>query len=175
MGSLGPNFLNDGVLNKDFLQTGLLGILAQNYRGDLEQDFIPRHEKEKNYRFYQHPQADFISQESAWSYFSPGMSSNLDTMTKAQDPLDPAPFDARINLFLAERRVSPATLKQILKFQEKQYDWVTPDPQLQYLDLSMFGYHSFEDWFGPRITRLAAQFIINAAKTAEKKGYKSFK
>lgn len=171
-GSWGPNFLNNGVLNKDFLQTGLAGILAQQYREELNQDYTSRHDKERKFRFYQHPQADFISLEAAWSYFAPGMKNNIDTLVRAEEPLDQAAFDARVNLFVAERRISPSTVKQILRFQEKQYNWVTPDPQLQYLDLSLFGYHTFEDWFGPRFTRLVAEFIINAAKVAEKKGYR---
>lgn len=35
-----------------------------------------------------------------------------------------------------------------------------------------FGYHTLEDWFGPRYVRLVAQFILNSAKVAEQKGYK---
>lgn len=171
-GNWGANFLNDGVLYKDFLQTGLAAILVQQYRGEINQDFVLRHEKEVRYRFYQHPQADFINLDTAWSYFAPGNRNNVETLVRAADPLDPAPFDARVNLFIAERRLPQRTLKQILRFQEKQYNWVTPDPQLQYLDLSMFGYHTFDDWFGPRLTSLIAEFIINSAKVAEQKGYR---
>lgn len=171
-GSWGPNFLNNGVLNKDFLQTGLASILAEQYRDDISQDYVARHEKEKKFHFYQHPQADFINLDAAWAYFAPAMRNNIDTLVKSAEPLDPAAFDARVNLFVAERRIPPSTVKQILRFQEKQYNWITPDPQLQYIDLSLFGYHTFEDWFGPRFTRLLAEFIINSAKVAHNKGYR---
>jgi hypothetical protein len=39
------------------------------------------------------------------------------------------------------------------------------------MDLSLFGYHTLDDWFGPSFIRLAAEFIINSAKTAERQGY----
>lgn len=171
-GSWGPNFLNDGVLHKNFLQTGLATQLAEAYKADLEQDYIPRFEREKKFQFYQHPQADFISLDAAWSYFSPSTRGNLEILLKGSDPLDPGVFEARVQLFLAERKIPPSSLRQILRFQEKQYNWVTPDPRLQTIDLSMFGYHTFEDWFGPRFTYLTAEFIMNAAKVAEKKGYR---
>ncbi len=171
-GEWGPNFFNNGVISKDFLQTGLASILVQAYKNELAEDYIPRHKKEKSFQFYRHPQADFITLESAWSYFSPGMKNNVDTLVLAKDPLDASAFDARVNLFLAGRRVPASTLKQILRFQENQHSWITPDPQLQYLDLSLFGYHTVDDWFGPRFTRLVAEFIINASKVAEKRGYR---
>ncbi len=171
-GIWGPNFLNNGVLTKDFLQTGLVSILAQQYRGDLTPDYYSRREREKRYRPYAHPQADFINVDTAWSYFAPAMRTNLEAVVEAQDGLDPAPFDARVNLFVAERKFPQKMLKQVLRFQERQYNWVTPDPQLDYGDLSLFGYHTFEDWFGPRLTNLVAEFIINASKIAEKKGYR---
>jgi hypothetical protein len=38
-------------------------------------------------------------------------------------------------------------------------------------DLSLFRYHTVDDWFGARFTHLAAQFVFNAAAIAEQKGY----
>ena len=63
------------------------------------------------------------------------------------------------------------TLRYVLRYQEKQYNWLQPDEKLNQIDLSLFGYHTIEDWFGPHFTRLVSEFIINAAILAEKQGY----
>jgi len=62
-------------------------------------------------------------------------------------------------------------LRQVIRYQEKQYANLSPDRQLERIDLSLFNYHTLEDWFGPRFTRLVAEFIINASIIAEQKGY----
>jgi len=36
----------------------------------------------------------------------------------------------------------------------------------------LFGYHTAEDWFGPRFVKLVSEFVINSAKIAEQRGYK---
>ena len=43
---------------------------------------------------------------------------------------------------------------------------------MERLDLALFGYHSTEDWFGTKFVHLVSQFVINASKIAEKKGYR---
>lgn len=170
-GAWGPNFLNDGVVAKDFIQTNLGVILASQYAADLRPDFTTRIEKEKRYSLYVHPQAPFVGVESAWSYFSPAMSSYFHQMRGAQDPLDPAAFQARAGLFLMEKQFPQQLLRQVLHYQEKQNNWIKPDPNIDRTDLSLFGYHTAEDWFGPRFIRLAAEFVMNAAIIAEQKGY----
>src|ERR1700722_11523304 len=66
-GFWGPNFLNDGVIRKNFLETGLGVELALAYGEDLQDDIHKRSAKEKNYRLYSHPQAPFLSVENVWS------------------------------------------------------------------------------------------------------------
>ena len=170
-GIWGPNFLNDGVISKDFMQTGLGGILASQYAGDISVDFAARQEKEKRYSLYVHPQVPSIGVESAWNYFSPAMSTYFYQMRTAKDPVNPSAFQARTALFLLEKQFPQQLMRQVLRYQEKQTSWVKSDPNLDRLDLSLFGYHTAEDWFGPRFIRLAAEFIMNAAIIAEQKGY----
>ncbi|MEI8365844.1 MAG: SurA N-terminal domain-containing protein [Parachlamydiaceae bacterium] len=170
-GAWGPNFLNDGVVVKDFILTNLGVILATQYASDLRPDFTSRVEKEKRFSLYTHPQAPFVGVESAWNYFSPAMASYFHQMRGATDPLDPAALQARAGLFLMEKQFPQQLLRQVLHYQEKQSNWVKPDPNLDRMDLSLFGYHTAEDWFGPRFMRLTAEFIMNAAIIAEQKGY----
>ncbi len=171
-GVWGPNFLNDGVLRKDFLESGLGLILAMNYRDELLRDLKPRSEKEKHFTLYSNPQANFINVETAWAYFAPDMKYNYELLRSIDNPVDAEALAARISLFLEEKQFSAPLLRQVLRYQEKQYPWLPSDSDLDYYDLSLFGYHTLEDWFGPRFLRLVAQFIINSAKVAEQKGYK---
>lgn len=171
-GVWGPNFLNDGVIRVDFLETGLGQELALAYQDDLQDDINKRLIKEKKYTLYSHPQAPFLGVQSVWNYFAPQMMSSFTALQATQNGLDPAAFNNRINLYLAERQLPASTLRYILRYQEKQYaDWLKPDDRLNQMDLSLFGHHTLEDWFGPYFTRLVSEFIINAAILAENQGY----
>jgi len=170
-GAWGPNFLNDGVIKNDFLSTGLAVELSNTYVNELKPDLIARTDKERRFSLYTNPQAPFIGVESAWKTFAPEMLSYYHALRIIQDPTSQDALQARIGLFLMERQFPSALLRQILRYQEKQFSWLAPDRNLEYLDLSLFGYHTVEDWFGSRFVRVIAQFIMNAAEVAEQKGY----
>ncbi|MBA3603535.1 MAG: hypothetical protein H0W50_07840 [Parachlamydiaceae bacterium] len=167
-----PNFLNDGAIKTDLLQGGVAEILATQFASDLAPDYQARQELEKRYSLYTHPQAKFVSTEQAWSYYAPSMLTNFQTLQRSEKPLDPAAFSARIRLYLGEKNFPAHSLAQVLQNQERQYSWLTPDQALSQTDLSLFGYHTIEDWFGPRFMRIAAEFYINSAKIAEQRGYR---
>lgn len=171
-GVWGPNFLNDGVINKDFLETGLAQILASQYSDEVNQDLQNRLEKEKRFTSYRHPQASFLTADNVWNYLAPDIKTNLDVIRVSHKAVNPDVFEARTRLYLAEKKFPAPLLKQVLRYQEKQYSWLKPDEGLDHTDLSLFGYHTIEDWFGPRFVRIIAEFIINSAKIAEQKGYK---
>ncbi|MBA3721842.1 MAG: hypothetical protein H0W88_05520 [Parachlamydiaceae bacterium] len=167
----GLNFLNDGVIRKDFLDTGLALELASFYRSEIQDDLQKRLAKEKKYKPYTHPQARFISTENTWNYFVPEMTSYFGSLKNAENATDADALTARTKLYLAEKQLPANTLRQVLRYQEKQYNWLTPDPDLDRTDLSLFGYHTLEDWYGPRFVRIISQFIINTSMIAESKGY----
>ncbi|MBA2727335.1 MAG: hypothetical protein H0U49_04080 [Parachlamydiaceae bacterium] len=170
-GYWGPNFLNDGVIKKNFLQTGLAEVIAKQFPDDIAIDLKTRLVNEKRYELYAHPNASFVSTESVWAYAAPGLIASYDFLRNSSNPVDLATFNARVKLYLGEKRLPASYLRQYLRFQEKQYSWLVPDPNLDRIDLSLFGYHTLDDWFGPSFVRLAAEFIINSAKTAELQGY----
>lgn len=170
-GIWGPNFLNDGIIRKDLLTTGVGQLLAKEYIADLENDLNSRHQKEQAYVPYVHPQAGFITADQVWSNYAPAIKSNLEILKAAPSATTPAAINARVNLYLAHSQFPPQFLGQVLAHQEKQFSFVGHDANLDRTDLSVFGYHRLEDWFGPRFVRLAAEFIINGAKIAEEKGY----
>jgi len=170
-GVWGPNFLNDGVIRKDFLETGLGEELAIAYQEDLQEEIRKRLAKEKKTVLYSHPDAPFLSVDSLWSRFAPEMRTHFHALQAAENGLDREAFDHRVKLYLAEKKIPASTLRYLFRFQEKQYGWLKRDERLDQIDLSLFGYHTLEDWFGPRFTRLITAFIINAAILAEKQGY----
>lgn len=170
-GAWGPNFLNNGIIRKDLIESGIGEILAIQYLEDLKPDLESRLQKEKAYVFYTHPHAKFISQESVWSNYAPKINENLKALKNAQFGASASAFNTRVQLFLNEMAFPGNYLRYVMNSQEKQLKSVPHDASLDRLDLSLFGYHTIEDWFGPRFIRLSAQFIINAAKIAEQKGY----
>lgn len=170
-GAWGPNFLNDGAIKKDLLATGLGEILAAQYMNEIAPDLATKFEKEKRYQLYTHPNAKYISVNTAWEFFAPSLKSAYETFLTSKNPSDPEAFASRIRLFLGEKEFPAPMLNQILRYQERQSGAVNPDPNLPHYDLSLFGYHTVDDWFGPRFLRLSAEFIINAAKIAQQKGY----
>lgn len=165
------NALNDGVIYQDILQTGLADVIAQAYIDEIGQDVQSKLEREKRYKAYQHPKAPFISANQIWSYYAPDIAKNLSKLSTLDTASSGDAFKVRTNLFVAERKFPPAYLKQFLRYQESMHKWLTADPNLSNYDLSLFGYHSAQDWFGRRFIELSAQFIINSAKYAESKGY----
>lgn len=170
-GIWGPNFLNDGVLTKDFLDTGLAEILMNSYVPEVASDLETAHAREKHYSLYVHPEGKFISTDSIWQYFAPQMKKDFAFLNSAENVTSPDAIQARINLFLGERQLPAPFLRQLLRYQQSQYTWMKPDPNLENMDLSLYGHHTFEDWFGQRTLCLIAQFIINSSKIAEQKGY----
>ncbi|MBS4167926.1 SurA N-terminal domain-containing protein [Parachlamydia sp. AcF125] len=170
-GMWGPNFLNDGVIKKDFLQTGLAEVLIHHYQKDLKDELQKKLEKEKHFSLYTHPQAKFVGVESVWNYLAPDMKTNFDILRFSDKATDSQSLASRVKLFLGQSQLPPALLSNVLRYQERQYDWISPDLNLERMDLSLFGYHTIEDWFGSRFVHLVAQFIVNAATIAEQKGY----
>ena len=165
------NALNDGALAHDIIDTGLATVIVGSYLEEVGADQQVKLEREKRYKTYQHPRAPFISASQVWNYYAPDIAKNLAKMNAQENAKSMEAFKARVNLFSAERKFPPSYLKQFLRYQETMHKWLSPDANLANYDLALFGYHNAQDWFGRRFIELAAEFIINAARFAESKGY----
>lgn len=170
-GAWGPNFLNDGVVRNDILTSGIGQQLIMHYRNQLKEELQTRLQKEKLYSPYIHPQAKFLSADAAWSYFAPDLKGAYDKMLQLPDGSSSDAVQARIYLFLAEKRFPHYALRHVLRYQEGQYQWITPDPNLDSEDLFLFSHHTLEDWFGRQFVQLSARTVIDGAKMAEQRGY----
>ncbi len=166
------NYLNDGVISKDFLSTGMADILVEKFQEQLVPDWKESLSREQKVRFYVHPAASFISAEAMWGYFAPNIKESIAQLRNSDFESAKHWFDLHKRLYLAEQEFPSLALKQVLHYQERQYRWVQADPNIDRLDLALFGYHSAEDWFGTKFVHLVSQFIINASKLAELKGYR---
>lgn len=165
-----PNFLNDGVIEKDFLASGLGMMLAKRYFDELKADLDVRVKKIHNFRPYVHPRTTHISVESVWTRFSPNMAEHFRTLKAKSDQATTETLALMTQLYLDQAMLPPDTLKQVLMMQQNQQG-IESDPFLSRADLSVFGFKSLEDWFGPRFIPLVAQFILNSAQLAEERGY----
>ncbi len=170
LGRLPVNVLNDGVVQRDFLMTGLGVQLAEHYFDVLKGELQERIEKVRRYRPYVHPQGEFLAAEAVWRQFVPQLSAHRELLSLTLEA-EPKTLGILASLYLDQTMLPPDTLKKILLHQQGQYNWLQPDPRLEKGDFSLFGFHTLEDWFGHKFMGLIAQTIINGAALAQEKGY----
>jgi hypothetical protein len=167
-----PNLLNDGVIRKDLMISGIAEMLVKENFDVLKNGLAEKVQKIKSYRGYEHPEAPFVSAKSVWQRISPD-ACKLWTALQTAETVDPTSFGQIARLYQLQSTLPPEWLRKILMMQEQQHkQWLQPDPQLRQEDLSLFGFHSLFDWFGKNFVDLMAQFIHNAAIVAEEKGYR---
>lgn len=159
------------IMRSDLMETGAFSLLAEKYFGEIEGDFQEKLQKARTATFYSHPQAPFLNAVQVWNRFSPQLVQDLRLVQAGS--VNPKTFSTYAKLYLDQQAFPPELLRTILLYEQQNYSWITPDYQLgdtRYL--SLFGYHSFEEWFGPRFSDILGKFILNTASLAEKKGYK---
>lgn len=159
------------ILRSDLVETGAFSLLAERYFNEIQEDFQERLQKARGASFYSHPQAPFLNALQVWNRFSPQLAGHLKDVQSGD--LSAKTFSAYAHLYLDQQAFPPELLRTILLYEQQNYSWVSPDYQLadaRYL--SLFGYQTFEEWFGSRFSDLLGKFIFNTAAIAEKKGYK---
>lgn len=164
-----PNLLNDSVVEKELISSGMAMMLARRYFEELKPDFEKRLARIKTYRPYVYSQYPAVSAEAVWGRFLPSLNQHLMFLKAKSDQFTVETLGIMFQLYLDQTMLPPDFLKQILVHQLNQMG--LSDPLLVNADLSLFGFHSLEDWFGPRFIELAGQLMINAARFAEDKGY----
>ncbi len=163
------NYLNDGIVSKDILEGGLSPMLFAHFKDHYLEELERRQAKEQNYRPYLHPYIPSLSAATVWGLFAPEIPEKLAAFQQCEDPI--ASFDARVELFLAERNFPPAFLTQVLRYQERDQPRAPADPRLMKDVISLFGYHDLNDWFGENFVQSVAEVVINTAALARQKGY----
>jgi GcvH upstream region-like protein len=165
------NPLNDGVFAHDIIASGVGEVLAARFAKELEGEWIKRWQKEQRFQPYRHPQAPFVSAVQVWSYFAPEMKDRLEQYQKLDNPTITEIYSKKAPLFLAERQFPSAYLRQILLYQQKQFDWLEPDVLLENRQLGLFGYQQASDWFGSAFFEKTCEFIVQTASYAQEQGW----
>ena len=167
------NFLNDGVIRKEILATGIGEALVTAYFDELSEELQERIDKHRRYVPYTHPYAPFISVEGLWRQFAPEKWSRIEAfLAQPQCKATPQVFAELAELYHIEQAVPPHLIRQYLLFQQQNYQGVPNDPGLPRENLGLFRCRSLHDWFGPRFIELTAQWIYQAACLAKMRGYR---
>ena len=165
-----PNLFNKGVIKQEIFAKGLALMVAEAYFDEIQDQLNERLEKQKKFKGYQHPAAPFISAENLYTQFLPELSQLLKKIRSEDFTVSK---ESLKDLFaLHEQTYSFPTeyVRRFLSYQQNQYDWIAKDPELSQGDLSLFKFHSLEDWFGSNFSDLLAQVIYNGALLAKKEG-----
>lgn len=168
----GGNFLNDGVISKDFFLSNWGDVVYNHYKDELKTDLERKRGSEISYTPYHHPEISFISAESAWTVFSPAIKENLLKLKLIPSSETKELFETKVALYLAERRFPGEYLAQLLRYQESEYGAKQSDHKLMRESLDLFGYHDLKDWFGESYVENIAKIILNGASLAKKEGLK---
>ncbi len=159
------------ILRTDLLETGVFSSIAEKYFGEIEGDVQERLQKARTATFYSHPQAPFLNAYEVWNRFCPQLTVHLKEVQTGS--CNAKTFLTYAKLYLDQQAFPPEMLRTILMYEQQNYSWMTPDYQLRDTRyLSLFGYQTFEEWFGSRFSDLLGKFILNIAALAKKKGYK---
>jgi hypothetical protein len=164
-----PNLCNDGLVRTDLLQSGIADLLVHSYFDSVKSEFQARLDMAKYFRPYAHPQIPVLSAEAVWRQFLPGVNRELELL-KGEKEASPETFSHLSKLYQQQSYLTPEHLRRVLYFHHQRLG-VAIDPRLGARDLSLFGFHSLSDWFGPDFTKLVSEFILNAAAAAKQKGF----
>ncbi|MBI5346271.1 MAG: hypothetical protein HZB76_03935 [Chlamydiae bacterium] len=169
-GRMAPNLFNDGVIKKDFIETGIAKVLVEHYYPILQKDLEERFNKVKNYNSFVHVSLLEISAKNVWEKFCPQINQKLEDIKKMETVSLPFMLSL-MDLYMSEKKFPESFLRKILIYQERQYKNVAPDQRL-FESMALFGFNNAQDWFGKNFLDVFSEYIINVANFAESKGYK---
>lgn len=164
------NWLNDGVLEKDFFQTTLGVALAEKVFPSIEKEMQNTLQRAKSFKMYRHPRMETLHAEVIWSQFAPGAIHSANLLVQTQQKVSLQTFHQFVELYKAQKELPLLFCKRMMLYQERQEAKIEPDSELPYADLSLLGLHTAADWFGKKYLKAAAQLIINGAVKAKEMG-----
>lgn len=165
------NLLNDSLVHKEFILSGLGQIIADHYFEKLAPELQIRWKRAKQFIPYTHPYASSISARAVWGQFCPQINALLDELKKAPAEFSKENLSLLFKLYEAQVDLPPQMLYQILYFQQTQNKQIRPDPAFPQTNVALFGFESIEDWFGSPFMEIVAQVILNGAVLAKEEGY----
>ncbi|MGL4348816.1 MAG: hypothetical protein ACRCSV_05130 [Chlamydiales bacterium] len=163
------NFLNDGVIRKDIIESGLANLLLENDFDRIRPDLQDKISQFQKFSSYIHPENPSISLENIYAKFSPEL---FDTLQKFRlnTEISPNVFSQVVSMYQQQQKLQPELIRQFLMYEEKMSK-VKPDPHLINKDLQLFHAYSLDEWFGKKFIELTCQFIHHCALEAKHRGY----
>lgn len=163
-----PHLLNDGVIEKNFLETGLATMLAEQYFSYLEPELAKKEQIISRFKPYIHPYDSQLNCKAVWKSYCPILLQHLEQLKRAK--MDISAFSTMCQLYLDQIAFPKEAMQQILRFQEQRSGF-QKDSNLAEVDFSLFGFKNAKDWFGNQFIQLMSQFILNVSALAEQKKY----
>lgn len=164
------NALNDGVIPNDIIATGIGEVLAKRFATEVSPEWKAKFSREKLFQPYRHPQAPFVSAMQVWSYFAPDIKQSFERFSSLSPENPVELYRCKAALYMAERNFPSTLLRQVLAYQQQQFNWLEPDVGLETRPLGLFGYGQITDWFGAQFVDKMCEFIIQTAAKARHDG-----
>ncbi len=165
------NLFNDGVIEKDILSTPIGEKLVHFYGNRFEEEFMEKWKIATSYMPYAHPKYSSISQEGVIQLFDSEYLQVLQAI-RGSGPKNLSEIYSYLSkAFIKQNKIPPEMIRKILFMKHKQLEVSCADERLQNMDLSLFGFHSYQDWFGKEFLNISAQCILNMAAEARSLGY----
>jgi GcvH upstream region-like protein len=165
-----PNWLNTGVVEVEFLNKPLGGLLAKEVFPYIKEDISCILNEVRSFHPYVHPSASFLSSEAVWGQFAPESMKLASSLKGAIGEPTLGEFESLISLYLQHKAFPSSFLKRVLINTQVQDGRIPADKGLSYADVSLLGLHKAEDWLGRGYLSAAAQLIIHASDYAQSKG-----
>ncbi|MBM3207034.1 MAG: hypothetical protein FJZ57_00275 [Chlamydiae bacterium] len=170
-GSSSINLLNDGVIEKDFIENGFGKRLFDVYSEECRSDIMENWEKAVKFVPYVHPSNPTISMESSLTHIQPQLGKLLGRV-KTKDVNNPADVFCLLNdIFNAKKNIKNEFLRHVIQHQQNLTSAYKKDPKLNEIDLTLFGFRSCSDWFGSKFIEIVAQYILNGSAYAKIHGF----
>ncbi len=166
--ALGSHFFTENFIVSDLMKPGILSLLVDRYYEDLKDELKEHLEREKRFKPYIHPSANFLSAETIWTIHAPKLKEEFTRLSVETDPKNA--FELRQKLFLQEENFDPFALWQVLSNQESQFNWLPKDPELVPEKLHLFDYKSTREWLGDTLLDKAVKLVLEVNHLAKIQG-----
>jgi hypothetical protein len=160
---------DDGALCRSLFETGIAEHIAAAFWSDIQPEIQERLTKAKHFNLYVHPDSSAVSFASLWERAFPDFKKEWDSLQKEQTA-SPETFSTLARLYRKQLMAPAEQSRQVLLYLQRQKN-LTQDPTLANRDISLCGFHTVADWFGPAFAKHCAEFILAAAENGEKAGY----
>ncbi len=160
---------DDGALCRSLFETGIAEHIATAFWSDIQPEIQERLAKTKHFNLYVHPDSSAVSFASLWERAFPDFKKEWDSLQNEQTA-SPETFSTFARLYRKQLMAPAEQSRQVLLYLQRQKN-LTQDPTLANRDLSLYGFHTVADWFGPAFAKHCAEFILASAESGEKAGF----